>query len=155
MVWYSYSPICAKKLMFWRKKFKPHQFHYIAIEVKIGPPMAGPGWKLWAPFLVWYLRVPIGTTKRVSSPIWGFFIFKITLLCIPRSPFRRLWQFCVQKVQKIKLTISVEAPVAETHPTMISEPMRLPRNVKAKLTHPVVTTWIWKDKNGRNVRKAS
>ena len=76
-------------------------------------------------------------------------------LCIPRSPFRRL----LQKVQKvtstIKLTISVEAPVAETHPTMISEPMRLPRNVKAKLTHPVVTTCIWKDKNGRNVRKAS
>ena len=77
-------------------------------------------------------------------------------LCIPRSPFRRLLQFCVQKVTStIKLTISVEAPVAETHPTMISEPMRLPRNVKAKLTHPVVTTCIWKDKNGRNVRKAS
>ena len=59
-----------------------------------------------------------------------------------------------KKSKKIKLTISVEAPVAETHPTMISEPMRLPRNVKAKLTHPVVTTCIWKDKNGRNVRKA-
>ena len=63
-------------------KSKPHQFHYIAIEVQIGPPMAGPGCMLWGPFLVWYLRVPIGTTKRVGSPIQAIFIFEITLMFI-------------------------------------------------------------------------
>ena len=61
------------------RKSKPHQFHYIAIIVKIGPPMAGPGCMLWGPFLVWYLRVPIGTTKRVGSPIQAIFISEITL----------------------------------------------------------------------------
>ena len=58
-----------KNVMFWGEKSKPHQFHYIAIEVKIGPPIATRGCMLWAPFLVWYLRVPIGTTKRVGSLI--------------------------------------------------------------------------------------
>ena len=69
IVYFIGSHIFTEKMLFWREKFKPHQFHYIAIEVKIGPPMAGPGCMLWAPFLVWYLRVPIGTTKRVGSLI--------------------------------------------------------------------------------------
>ena len=69
-----------KKVMFWGEKSKPHQFHYMAIEVKIGPPIATRGCMLWAPFLVWYLRVPIGTTKRVGSPIQAISIFDATLV---------------------------------------------------------------------------
>ena len=65
--------------MFWLEKSKPYQFYYIAIEVQIGPPMASPGCMLWGPFLVWYLRVPIGTTKWVGSPIQAISIFEITL----------------------------------------------------------------------------
>ena len=67
-------------MLFWREKSKPHQFYYIAIEVQIGPPMASPGCMLWGPFLVWYLRVPIGTTKRVGSPIQAISIFDATLM---------------------------------------------------------------------------
>ena len=69
--------------MFWLEKSKPYQFYYIAIEVQIGPPMASPGCMLWGPFLVWYLRVPIGTTKRVGSPIQAISIFDATLMTRP------------------------------------------------------------------------
>ena len=37
IVYFIGSHIFTEKMLFWREKFKPHQFHYIAIEVKIGP----------------------------------------------------------------------------------------------------------------------
>ena len=69
MVYFLGSHIFIEKNAVLAQKSKPHQFYYIAIVVKIGPPIATRGCMLWAPFLVWYLRVPIGTTKRVGSQI--------------------------------------------------------------------------------------
>ena len=54
---------------------------------------------------------------------------------------------CFEKIEKFNgLTINVAAPVGEIQPRMMSELTRLPRNVKAKLTQPLVTTWSCNEK---------
>ena len=78
------QPDIWKETVNLREKFKPHNFHYIAIVVKIGPPIAARGWNLWGPFLVWYLWVPICSTQRFCSSIWKIFGNGATLTISPK-----------------------------------------------------------------------
>ena len=112
--WYNCSVISTKKLMFWLEKSKPYQFYYIAIEVKIGPPIATWGCMLWAPFLVWDLGVSIGSTKRLGSSIWGISVFTDTLMSI-LNEYVNIWVSNDISYPTVKLNGSTKKSIAQLY----------------------------------------